>query len=731
MPIKASPFLARRKEFITDSSYFPPPPDNLPSADLIRVSTVKEKPHRYGCLMAVIPQPISQQIIDWGNEVVSDQDLALEGREDQIHVTIKYGFRDSSQGTLDALKGMLVAIQPFTIRLTGLSLFTGGEYGDVLKADVYSPALHDLNKLITQKFDCENKYPKYIPHVTIAYLNCADPGKYTRQPTIFVGRDILISNVEWSDSEKNRTTLPLGKGSKTLSSLSEASGGALVRPARQRKKLLVPKLKTLYGIKEITQKKDKLGRNRCYDTTAKKPVKCGGNATSVDKPKPKPKKEVQPKAKPKKVTLDEARERNKRLHEGGLTAQKLSEIADTLASLTVKDLQVLRKEMNLKSSPKKADLVKVIRDFVGMPPEVEKPLEPKIEPKPTESEVQIDYMQNNPDDAIAKEIRNDTASAAIVKNMLSTIKSITTDPKYQNAVKSIAEESKLWEMLELAKKKYGELSPECNKVREKWLELYQKNNKNNFKELVENGREAIRAEFVKAMKPTNPIQITKKYGEESYLDKASDKILKKVFSPSEMQEKDIDGGLAFITSITEGSSVNMDVKFRNSLDGRASFNEQRESVKQKNRWLKLMGIQDEKIDPVIQLGLDYKGRTNDDIATVSHELGHFLEEVKPGVKERIKKFMDYRIGKEQPVDMGTIPGGSAMKGEMVRKDKFERAFSLTSAYYVGKQYKNAKGEIYGTEILSMGIEKLYSDPATFFEKDPEYAQFIVSLLRMP
>ena len=46
------------------------------------------------------------------------------------------------------------------------------------------------------------------------------------------------------------------------------------------------------------------------------------------------------------------------------------------------------------------------------------------------------------------------------------------------------------------------------------------------------------------------------------------------------------------------------------------------------------------------------------------------------------------------------------------------------AHYVGKPYAWDS-----TEMLSMGIEKLYTDPVHFAEADPEYFGVVVGLLR--
>ena len=105
-----------------------------------------------------------------------------------------------------------------------------------------------------------------------------------------------------------------------------------------------------------------------------------------------------------------------------------------------------------------------------------------------------------------------------------------------------------------------------------------------------------------------------------------------------------------------------------------------------------------------------------------HEVGHHLENEVPGVRQAAKQFLTHRLRGEKPVDMGTLPGRGSMKGEMGRKDNFEGAFG-SSAYYVGKDYLSGD-----TEVVSMGLEKLYTDPVNFARADPEYCAFIVGLL---
>jgi hypothetical protein len=111
---------------------------------------------------------------------------------------------------------------------------------------------------------------------------------------------------------------------------------------------------------------------------------------------------------------------------------------------------------------------------------------------------------------------------------------------------------------------------------------------------------------------------------------------------------------------------------------------------------------------------------------IVHEFGHGIDEgVKIGddfVVKRSLEFREYRLKGEEPIELNTKFSWYDA-GERGAKDEFEKAFSESSAYYVGKDYGTR-----ATEILSMGIQKLYNDPVNFVVKDPEYAKFILGIM---
>jgi hypothetical protein len=98
---------------------------------------------------------------------------------------------------------------------------------------------------------------------------------------------------------------------------------------------------------------------------------------------------------------------------------------------------------------------------------------------------------------------------------------------------------------------------------------------------------------------------------------------------------------------------------------------------------------------------------------------------KPGVRKLAQVFAEHRFGDEEPRDMHEVSPAYAKGAERGRKDNFDKAFdeSPSSAYYVGKSYKSGD-----SELISMGLELLYKDPAKLISRDPEYARFLFKVL---
>ena len=113
-------------------------------------------------------------------------------------------------------------------------------------------------------------------------------------------------------------------------------------------------------------------------------------------------------------------------------------------------------------------------------------------------------------------------------------------------------------------------------------------------------------------------------------------------------------------------------------------------------------------------------------STYVHELGHHLEGKLPGAEQLAQDFKDMRIARAGTQNFPLaerFPERGYRPDEIGNEDGFRDAFGDRAAY-VGKDYGRR-----ATEIVSMGLEELYRNPAVFAGNDPEYFKFTVGLLR--
>jgi hypothetical protein len=100
-----------------------------------------------------------------------------------------------------------------------------------------------------------------------------------------------------------------------------------------------------------------------------------------------------------------------------------------------------------------------------------------------------------------------------------------------------------------------------------------------------------------------------------------------------------------------------------------------------------------------------------------HELGHHLEMQHDEIGKMAKEFYERRTRNSTLVKMKDIdPYGGYMDDEYTRPDSFMNP-------YTGKHYNNGY-----TEIISMGIEHMYTDPVKFRLKDPEHFELTLKAL---
>lgn len=115
----------------------------------------------------------------------------------------------------------------------------------------------------------------------------------------------------------------------------------------------------------------------------------------------------------------------------------------------------------------------------------------------------------------------------------------------------------------------------------------------------------------------------------------------------------------------------------------------------------------------------YKKESNS-VADTIHEIGHLIEESNPEVKRKVSSFLQKRA-KESGSKILPLTKldyvGSYDSREKAWKDEFIHP-------YMGKFYKSG-----ATEILSCGLEYLYSKPEELLMKDPDMFNFLIDLIQ--
>lgn len=131
--------------------------------------------------------------------MIPEADLSGDGREQCAHVTARYGLHE---GTLDGAADIIKDFGRITLRLGGISHFSGEEH-DVVIIEVDSPDLVRLNKELG-KLPNTQTHPTYKPHCTLAYVKKGQ-GKRIAEQLPPCDTDFTADAVVYSDCDKNPT----------------------------------------------------------------------------------------------------------------------------------------------------------------------------------------------------------------------------------------------------------------------------------------------------------------------------------------------------------------------------------------------------------------------------------------------------------------------------------------------------------------------------------------------
>lgn len=107
---------------------------------------------------------------------------------------------------------------------------------------------------------------------------------------------------------------------------------------------------------------------------------------------------------------------------------------------------------------------------------------------------------------------------------------------------------------------------------------------------------------------------------------------------------------------------------------------------------------------------------------VVHEMGHIIEQRQPALLAKSLHFRGTRTIGETPRWLGH----PYQRSEISLFDEWAK---LGGDNYTGKVYRNYTGKDFASEILSMGLQRLFSNPVEFWKNDPAFFDFTINLIR--
>lgn len=168
-----------------------------------------------GCLM------VEFKIDNWEEMTsrIEESDLYIDatqprlfGIENDPHVSVLVGL-DDGQFPVGKLTAWLETQYAFSIQLTGVSLFSNKDY-DVVKFDVHAKELYAMHDYVRDNFPNRERFPVYVPHMTIAFVKAGAGQKYVqrlREPVTLEAKSFVYSD----PNRKKTKTKPLDSSSQS------------------------------------------------------------------------------------------------------------------------------------------------------------------------------------------------------------------------------------------------------------------------------------------------------------------------------------------------------------------------------------------------------------------------------------------------------------------------------------------------------------------------------------
>ncbi len=192
-----------------------PPRPQVASEAMRALARLRTKSEGYWSTQFEMPTPIKSLSALYANRIpkgdlyrMPESDNSSDGIERDTHVTAFYGLLPTDE-IKQQITSIASTVEPFVIQLGQVSLFTTNPDFDVLKVDVDSPELRQLNGMLS-KLPNGNTRTTYNPHMTIAYVKKGRGAKYVGDNE-FNGRRARVTELQLSNLSYNKTAVPLTK----------------------------------------------------------------------------------------------------------------------------------------------------------------------------------------------------------------------------------------------------------------------------------------------------------------------------------------------------------------------------------------------------------------------------------------------------------------------------------------------------------------------------------------
>ena len=160
--------------------------------------------HSYSSTQFNLPPELASRVRQMAERIHRD-DLADDGVEFEPHITVKYGLHTNDA---DEVRRTVSDKPPVAITFGSTSIFQSDEH-DVVKVDIQSDGLKELNRWLSDKLPHTDTHPGYKPHLTIAYVKPGLGDRIAETLNDLMGAVAIFDRLTFSDRESKQHSIML------------------------------------------------------------------------------------------------------------------------------------------------------------------------------------------------------------------------------------------------------------------------------------------------------------------------------------------------------------------------------------------------------------------------------------------------------------------------------------------------------------------------------------------